>query len=155
MPQQAATVSPTYSERLAPSLWLIVAAVVVAPMASLVFVQMNEIIALAIGFAVAVVVIAGLILLAPKITVEHTLLRAGRASIDVTLLGSPVALDGEEARAARGTGLDANGWHLIRGGIDGIVVVPVEDPDDPTTVWTISTRTPERLAAVIERAQQG
>lgn len=154
MPQQAATVRPAYSERLAPSLWLIVAAVVVAPMASLVFIRMNEVAALAIGFAVALAVVAGLIAFAPRITIEGSELRAGRARIDVALLGAPVALEEEEARAARGPGLDANGWHLIRGGIDGVVVVPVIDADDPTTAWTISTRTPQRLAAVIEHAQR-
>jgi hypothetical protein len=81
------------------------------------------------------------------------MLSAGRARIDVSLLGRPVAVTGMEARAARGPGLDPRGWHLIRGGIDGIVVVPVTDPDDPTPTWTISSRTPDRLAAAVQRAQ--
>jgi len=29
----------------------------------------------------------------------------------------------------------------------------VTDPDDPTPMWVISTRTPDRLIAAIQRAQ--
>ena len=63
------------------------------------------------------------------------------------------ALTGEEARQARGPALPARGWHLIRGGIDGVVVVPDIDQDDPVDTWTISSRTPDRLAAAIRAAQ--
>lgn len=142
-----------YRERLAPSLWLLGGAGVVAPMAALVFVQIDSALALAIGVVVAVLVVALLVGLAPVVSITGTTLRAGRAHIDVALLGEPVALHGEEARAARGRDLDTHGWHLIRGGIDGAVIVPVADPDDPTTTWTISTRTPDRLAATIRHLQ--
>lgn len=151
-PARHATAS--YRERLSPSLWLIVSAGVVAPMAALVFVRIDAAFSLVIGVAVAVAVIAALIGLAPRIEVSNGTLRAGRAHIDVRLLGAPTALAGDQARAARGVDLDTHGWHLIRGGIDGLVVVPVRDQDDPTTSWTISTRTPERLAAIIARAQR-
>lgn len=142
-----------YRERLAPSLWLLGSAGVVAPMAALVFVQIDSTLALAIGIAVAVLVVATMIGLAPVIATDGTTLRAGRAHIDVSLLGEPVVLEGEEARAARGRDLDTHGWHLIRGSIDGVVVIPVTDQDDPTTTWTLSTRTPERLAATIRHLQ--
>lgn len=158
MTRTASSPRPTavsYRERLSPSLWLIVGAGVVAPMASLVFVRIDAAFSLAIGVAVAVAVMAALIGFAPRVDLSGTELRAGRAHIDVRLLGAPRALTGDEARAARGADLDTDGWHLIRGGIDGVVVVPVDDQDDPTTTWTISTRTPERLAAMIARAQRG
>ena len=43
--------------------------------------------------------------------------------------------------------------HLIRGGIDGVVIVAITDPDDPAPSWVLSTRTPDRLAAAVRRAQ--
>ncbi|HEY6113086.1 MAG TPA: DUF3093 family protein, partial [Gaiellaceae bacterium] len=52
-----------------------------------------------------------------------------------------------------GVGLDPRSWHVIRGGIDGLVTIPVIDPDDPTPAWALSTRTPDRLAAAVRRAQ--
>ncbi|GAA3660844.1 DUF3093 domain-containing protein [Microbacterium marinilacus] len=144
---------PLYRERLSPSLWLLGSAAVIAPMAALVFVQYDATLSLAIGLVVGFLVIAGLIAASPVIEVRGGVLRAGRAHIDVALLGEPVVLGGEEARAARGAGLDPRGWHLIRGGIDEIVVLPDEDPDDPVSSWTLSSRTPDRLAAAVRHAQ--
>ncbi|MBO3662515.1 DUF3093 domain-containing protein [Microbacterium stercoris] len=152
-PPRAESARPLYRERLTPSLWILGSAAVVAPMASLVFVRMDGALSLAIGFAVGVAVITALILGSPVIEVVGRELRAGRAHIDVALLGEPVPLTDEAARAARSTGLDARGWHLIRGGVAGIVVLPDIDPDDPVSSWTLSSRTPDRLAAAVRHAQ--
>lgn len=145
---------PRYRERLAPSLWLLVTVAVAGPMVSLVFVPVGSTVALVIGVVVSAVLVLGFVAATPVVAVDGTVLRAGRAHIDAEHLGEPVALTGEEARRARGPGLPARGWHLIRGGIDGIVVVPNLDQDDPVEAWTISTRTPDRLAAAIRVAQQ-
>ncbi|MEV8251383.1 DUF3093 domain-containing protein [Microbacterium sp. NPDC076768] len=145
---------PRYRERLAPSLWLLVTVAVAGPMVSLVFVPVGSTVALVIGVVVSAVLVLGFVAATPVVAVDGTVLRAGRAHIDAEHLGEPVALTGEEARQARGPGLPARGWHLIRGGIDGIVVVPNLDQDDPVEAWTISTRTPDRLAAAIRVAQQ-
>jgi len=152
-PNERPASAPAYSERLTPSLWALVAAAVVAPMAALVFAPFDATLALVIGAIVGAGALALLILLSPRVTVSDGILRAGRAHIDVSLLGQPVALTAEAARAARGPGLDARAWHLIRGGIDGLIVVPNIDPDDPVPTWAISSRTPDRLAAAILKAQ--
>lgn len=142
----------SYRERLTPSLWTFVAAAVVAPMAALVFAPLNAIVALAVGVLVAVAVVALLVLASPVVEVRDGWLRAGRARIDLRFLGPASEFVGDAARAQRGPELDARAWHLIRGGIDGIVVVPLQDPDDPVPSWVISTRTPDRLAAALRGA---
>lgn len=142
-----------YRERLSPSLWLLVTAAVAAPMVTLTFTPLGSLPALLIGIAAAVVLIAALITGSPAVRVEGTVLRAGRAHIDASWLGDVTVLTGEDARGARGAALPARGWHLIRGGIDGVIVATNIDPDDPTTSWTISSRTPDRLAAAIREAQ--
>ncbi|MCK3768092.1 DUF3093 domain-containing protein [Microbacterium aerolatum] len=142
-----------YRERLSPSLWMLVTAAVAAPMLALTFTPYGALPALLIGVAVAVLLITALIAGSPAIRVEGTVLRAGRAHIDARWLGEVTELSGEDARTARGSGLSARGWHLLRGGIDGVVVVQNTDPDDPVTSWTISTRTPDRLAAAIRDAE--
>lgn len=143
-----------YRERLAPSLWLLVTVALGGPMVSLIFVPIGSAtLALLIGAAVSALLVVGAIVVTPIVTVDGGVLRAGRAHIDVRHLGAPVALSGDDARQARGPGLPARGWHLIRGGIDGVVVVPNTDPDDPVDTWTISSRTPDRLAAAIRAAQ--
>ena len=145
--------APSYRERLAPSLWILVSAAVLAPMVALTVVQQYPTIALGLGLAVSLGAICLMVALAPVVEVRDGELRVGRAHIPVELLGQPVALTGEEARAARGRNLDPRSWHVIRGGIDGVVTVSVTDPDDPTPVWVVSSRTPDRLAAAVGAAQ--
>jgi len=142
-----------YRERLGPSLWILVAAAVAAPMAALVFTPIDTTVALLVGAGVGILLIALLIGAAPVVEVRGGELRAGRAHIGVEFLGVPEVHVGDDARHARGAGLDPRSWHLIRGGIDGVVVIPVTDVDDPTTVWVISSRTPDRLSAAVRRAQ--
>lgn len=142
-----------YRERLGPSLWTLVSAAVAAPMAALVFSPIDRTLALVVGALVGVAVIALLIAGAPVVDLRDGVLRAGRAHIDVTLLGEPRVFAADDARHERGAGLDPRSWHLIRGGIDGVVVLPVADPDDPTPTWVVSSRTPDRLAAAVRRAQ--
>ena len=142
-----------YRERLSPSLWLLVTVALAGPMVALIFVPVGSTIALVAGAAVSAALVAAFIAAAPLVSVDGSMLHAGRAHIDVRHLGDPVALTGDEARQARGPALPARGWHLIRGGIDGLVVVPNTDQDDPVDTWTISTRTPDRLAAAIRAAK--
>jgi hypothetical protein len=144
---------PRYRERLSPSLRLLVTVALAGPMVSLVFVPIGATVALVAGAAVSAALLALFVWLAPVVSVEGGVLRSGRAHIDVRFLGDPRALTGDEARQARGPLLPARGWHLIRGGIDGLVVVPNTDEDDPVDSWTISSRTPDRLAAAIRAAQ--
>lgn len=142
-----------YRERLSPSLWALVAAAVCGPMAALVFSPIDTTLALVVGLIVAVAIVAALVALSPVIEVRDGELRAGRAHIPVDLLGEPEGSEADAARTARGSGLDRRAWHVIRGGIDGVVTVAVTDPEDPTPSWVVSTRTPDRLVAAIRRAQ--
>lgn len=142
-----------YRERLSPSLWMVVVIALVGPMVSLVFAPVASGIAIAAGVAVSLVLVVLSILLSPTVEVRGTVLRAGRAHIDARWLGEPAHFTAEEAHDRRGRDLARDGWHLIRGGIDGLVVVPITDPEDPMRSWTISSRTPDRLSAAIRAAQ--
>ena len=142
-----------YRERLGPSLWTLVSAAVAAPMAALVFAPIDTTLALVMGAVVGVGVVGLLIAASPVVELRDGVLRAGRAHIGVELLGEPAVHTADDARRARGSGLDPRSWHLIRGGIDGVVVVPVTDQDDPTPAWVISSRTPDRMASALRRAQ--
>jgi hypothetical protein len=147
------TTDHDYRERLSPSLWLLVSAAVCAPMAALVFVPLDTTVALVIGALVGVAIMALLLAASPSVSVVGTELRAGRAHIDVRHLDAGAWASGEDARHARGVGLHPRSWHLLRGGIDGVASFGVEDPDDPTPSWVISSRTPDRLVAAVRRAQ--
>ncbi|WP_394279205.1 DUF3093 domain-containing protein [Microbacterium sp.] len=147
--------SAAYKERLSPSLWILASAAVCAPMAAIVFSPIDGTLALVVGLIVGVLIVVTLVAAAPTVAVKDGVLRVGRAHIGVDLLGAPEVLTGEEARAARGRELRRDDWHMLRGGIDGVVRVAVLDDDDPATHWVFSSRTPERVAAMITRAQRG
>jgi hypothetical protein len=142
-----------YRERLSPSLWVIVSAAVAAPMAALVVAPIDTTLALVAGAVVGVAILAFLIAGSPVVEVRDGVLTAGRAHIDVAYTGEIAVLTGEEARHARGPGLQPRSWHVIRGGIDAVVIVEITDLDDPAPSWVISTRTPDRLAVALRRAQ--
>jgi len=144
-----------YRERLSPSLWVLVSAAVVGPMAALVLTAFNPSVGLVVGGVITVVVVAAMIALSPVIEVRDGWLHAGRAKIELRFLGEPEALTDEAARAARGPELDPRSWMLVRPGIDGIVRIPLEDPRDPAPMWVLSSRTPDRLSAVIRAARPG
>lgn len=144
----------SYRERLSPSLWLLVSAALAGPMLALVVAPVGTAFAVALGLAAALVLLVGMVLAAPVVAVEDGELRVGRAHIEVALLGEPVALTGDEAREARGPRLRRDAWHLLRGGIDGVVRVPVDDDRDPVSEWVFSSRTPERVVAAIARARR-
>jgi hypothetical protein len=146
-------VETTYRERLSPSLWVLASAAVAGPMAALVLAPVDRTLALFGGAGVGVALIAILVLSSPVIEITGGRLRAGRARIEVEWLGAPRILFGDEARDARGVALDPRSWHVIRGGIGPIAVIPILDPDDPAPSWVLSSRTPDRLAAAVRRAQ--
>ena len=123
-------------------------------MAAMVFVPFDKTLALVIGCVVAVLVVWFVLAAAPRVEVASGELRAGRAHIPVSQLGEPSWATGADARDLRGPGLPRDAWHLIRGGFDGILSVEVTDPADPVPVWIVSSRTPDRLAAAIRRAQR-
>jgi hypothetical protein len=142
-----------YRERLSPSLWTIVSAAVAAPMAALVFAPIDTTLALVAGVLVGVGIVVLMIAASPVLQVRDGVLTAGRAHIDIEFTGATTVLTGAEAQHARGPGLHPRSWHMIRGGIDGVVIVEITDPDDPAPTWVMSTRTPDRLAAAVRRAQ--
>ncbi len=147
----------TYRERLSPGLWLLVTIALAGPMVSLVLTPLDASLALLVGGGVSLVLVTLSIVLSPTVRMIDGVLHAGRAHIDAVWLGEPADFSGEDARARRTHQIARDGWNLLRGGIDGVVVVPVTDPDDPVNSWTTSSRTPDRLAAAIRaaRAQRG
>jgi hypothetical protein len=143
-----------YRERLMPTVWMYIFIALVLPATLLVFLPISP----PVGIAVAVLLYLGaigtLVYTAPVIAVADGELRAGRAHIPVSLLGAPVAFGGEEATLERGRRLDARAYLCIRGWVKPVVRVPVQDPADPAPYWLVSTRTPEKLIAAIERSQR-
>ncbi len=87
-----------------------------------------------------------------RVAVSDGVFEAGRARIPVHLLAPPEALDAAAARRAAGVDADARAFLLLRPYVPQAVRVRVEDPEDPTPYWLVSTRHPDTLAAALSAA---
>ncbi|MEV6238988.1 DUF3093 domain-containing protein [Lentzea sp. NPDC051838] len=76
-------------------------------------------------------------------------LKAGDAHIPLDLLGDVEIIAPEDRRKAMGPFLDPAAYVVTRGWVKPLVRVRVNDPEDPTPYWMISTRRPEELVAAI------
>ena len=138
-----------YRERLWAAPWVYVSTALVIPASLLVFLPISEI----AGVISAVVLYGGIVIAlfvtTPLVEVTDEQFTAGRARLPRSAIAGVGAYTGAEATAERGTRLDARAWLLLRGWIPGIVHVTLNDPDDPTPYWLVSTRHPEELAAAL------
>lgn len=141
-----------YRERLWPAPWLFIATALVIPASLLVFLPINEL----AGVVVAIVLYLGcvglLLLSSPVIEVTASEFVAGRARLPLPLVGTTEGASGDEARLERGQRLDARAYLVIRGWIDPVLRVEVDDENDPTPYWLVSTRNPSALQAALTAA---
>lgn len=84
-----------------------------------------------------------------KVEVSGSELKAGDAHIPLALLGDVEIIAPEDRRRAMGPQLDPAAFVVHRGWVKPLVRVQVNDPEDPTPYWVISTRHPEALAAAL------
>src|SRR4051812_11756727 len=84
-----------------------------------------------------------------RVEVRDGVLYAGPAHISLHLLGAAQPLDAEQTRRVHGVDADARAFLCTRPYVKRAVQVEVIDPEDRTPYWLISTRHPQRLAAVL------
>ncbi|AWB95687.1 DUF3093 domain-containing protein [Agromyces badenianii] len=145
---------PDYHEKLWPTPWIYIASLLLIPSSILVLAPVSMPAGIATGVILYGAAVASLSITAPVIEVADGRLRAGRASIPLADTGTAIGATDVEARAERGTGLDARAFLVIRGWVQPVVRVPITDPSDPTPYWLISTRHPKELAAAINGSRR-
>ncbi len=103
-----------------------------------------------LGIVVTAVVVVALVRTSPVVEVTSDgLLRAGRAVLPARFVTGVEPARGPRARAVRGVDLDARSHLLLRGWVDPVVRVDLDDPDDPHPSWVVSTRSPDHLARAV------
>jgi hypothetical protein len=142
--------SPTFRERLRPAVWVYLATALVIPASLLVFLPISVAagVAVAVGLYLAILIV--LFVTTPTVEVIGGELHAGRARIPLGFVARAAGFRGAEATAERGTRLDSRAWLLLRGWIDPVVRIELNDPDDPTPYWLVSTRRPEELVSALQ-----
>jgi len=142
-----------YRERLWPGAlgWAMAAGAGVVTVLALI--PVDRTLAITVGAVVLALSIAVTVATAPVVEVRAGELRAGRAHIPVALLGEGVAVAPEARRDALGRDLDARAYVCLRAWIPAMVRWDVNDTNDPTPYWLISTSRPRELLAAVGTAQ--
>ncbi|EWM65232.1 hypothetical protein MCBG_02365 [Micromonospora sp. M42] len=79
--------------------------------------------------------------------------RVDDAHLPVRYVADVVPLDAAGRREVLGVGSDPLAFVVQRPWIDGAVQVVLDDPEDPTPFWVVSTRHPVQLAVAVLAAR--
>ncbi|MEV0729161.1 DUF3093 domain-containing protein [Polymorphospora sp. NPDC050346] len=88
-----------------------------------------------------------------RIAVTDGELRVDDARLPVRFVADAIALDATGRREVLGVGADPLAFVVQRPWVPGAVQVVLDDPDDPTPFWVVSSRDPVRLAEAILAAR--
>ena len=135
-----------YRERLTPNLGWHLALLLLIPMGFGMLAPINVTWGIVNAIVVYAAGLAWLVLGAPQIVVTETELRAGRATISRAHVAGATVVE----RADRAHTLsDARAWKVIRAWIPRGVTVTIQDQNDPTPYWYMSSRSPEKLVGAL------
>jgi Protein of unknown function (DUF3093) len=138
-----------FFERLWPSPGIWTATVAFGAALGLIPAPINVTVAVVVSIVGIVSFITLLVLTTPILVLTQSHFAAGRARLPVGLLSGVEVLDSEQMRQARGVGLDARAYLCIRPWLPIGARVILNDPEDPTPYWLVSSRRPEALAAAV------
>jgi Protein of unknown function (DUF3093) len=82
-------------------------------------------------------------------TGHHVELWAGQAHLPVTVIVRSAEIPRSAKSAALGRQLDPAAYVLHRAWIGPMVLLVLDDPDDPTPYWLVSCRHPERVLSAL------
>lgn len=144
-----------YRERLrVPFRWWIQGNLLVASFWLALVVAVPEALAWGISTALALILAMGLRTYGgSRILVEDGWLRAGRARIELGFVGPAQALDRTHAREVSGRLADARAFLLLRPYLPEAVRIEINDPDDPTPYWLVSSRRAPALASTLNESR--
>jgi hypothetical protein len=137
-----------FDERLIPSRSVLVALALSGPMVLLAALPFGLELSITLGLVVPAVLIVIAVSLSPRIQVTDSL-RIGKFNLPLEIISFAEGFEGEAARLQRGPSLDARARLAIRGDIDQVVKIHLNDPLDPTPYILVSTRKPGELVSAL------
>lgn len=145
----------SFAERLSPSWWLTLALGLFLPGGFLIFLPLDPFVGLAVGMGLWGGSWLTLAVFSPVVSANSDGFRAGKAAIEWRHVSHIDVVGGPAAREAKGVGLDARAWVVIRPWVKPAIRLHVSDPEDPTPYWLVSTTRPEKLAATCRNYLDG
>jgi hypothetical protein len=143
--------STLYSERVVPNIGTFAAVFVFLPSVVIIAEPFDVRIGLVIGVLGVLAIWTLLIARAPRIQVSTKELRVGNVTVPRSLIGEPEAISKSEIFSERGPNLNPAAYKVFQGTVKTAVKIPIDDPQDPTPYWLVSTRNPVKLVEVLRR----
>jgi hypothetical protein len=149
VPNPKPTEPIVYRERVRPNLGTFIAVATLLPAVTLVSEPFDYRIGIAVGLILVMSIWAALFFLAPVIQVGSSHLTVARAKIPRNLLGNIEEIAKDQIFSERGPKLDPAAHKVFQGTVKTAIKISLNDPNDPTPYWIISTRKPAQLAEVL------
>jgi hypothetical protein len=149
VPNPKPTEPIVYRERVRPNLGTFISVATLLPAVTLVSEPFDYRIGIAIGLTLMISIWAALFFLAPVIQVGSSHLTVARAKIPRNLLGNIEEIAKDQIFSERGPKLEPAAYKVFQGTVKTAIKITVNDPNDPTPYWIISTRKPAQLAEVL------
>jgi hypothetical protein len=149
VPNPKPTEPIVYRERVRPNFGTFIAVATLLPAVTLVSEPFDYRIGIAVGLILVMSIWAALFFLAPVIQVGSSHLTVARAKIPRNLLGKIEEIAKDQIFSERGPKLDPAAHKVFQGTVKTAIKITVNDPNDPTPYWIISTRKPAQLAEVL------
>ena len=150
MPNPIPTEPIVYVERVRPDLGTFIAVATLLPAVTLVAEPFDYRIGIAVGLVLVFSIWSALYFLAPVIQVGSSFLKVGRAKIPRNLLGKIEEIAKNQIFSERGPNLNPAAYKVFQGTVKTALKIYVNDPNDPTPYWIISTRKPTQLANALK-----
>lgn len=138
-----------FRERLWPSPWLTISGLLIVPAVFLVFAPISLTLAIPLSIGAYVLFLLFLLATSPHITVTETALQAGRASVSRDFIASVERQSRASTRELLTTRADARAYLMVRSWIPESVMVTLNDGNDPTPYWLLSSRRSEQLTEAL------
>jgi hypothetical protein len=149
VPNPKPTEPIVYRERVRPNFGTFIAVATLLPAVTLVSEPFDYRIGIAVGLILVMSIWVALFFLAPVIQVGSSHLTVARAKIPMNLLGNIEEIAKDQIFSERGPKLDPAAHKVFQGTVKTAIKITVNDPNDPTPYWIISTRKPAQLAEVL------
>ncbi len=137
---------PPYTERVLPGLAYFASTLVIPVISFLVSLPFGEYLSYSIAIGLEITIVLLGVINSPVIRIDSAELRVGKASIARKFVGKVELISRSESFVAKGRGLNPMAHIRFQFGVKGLVKITLDDVNDPTPYWLVSTRNPELVA---------
>lgn len=139
-----------YHERVIPKVFSLWPVLLMWPTAYLTLLPFNELAAVTLGPIFVVAILVSIWFASPELEVSEAGVSVGEITVPLQFVSKITKIDPSEAFAARGVNLSPGAFTKFQMGVNSLVKIDLNDPDDKTPYWLIATKNPQGVVDVFD-----